>query len=158
MGELKSHGKRSFPMGYSVIKSIRRILIPWKSNSLIFLHIFLKFIFLKHGKVKIHRIPMGYLSSRMWECWSHGNYINILGSRIEPNFQCCTHMTVVEFIYLPQDHIIGVSLHFGFDDFCLVFSATFSNISAISWRPVLVVEEAGIPGENHRPYAWASNW
>ena len=25
-----------------------------------------------------------------------------------------------------------------------------------SWRPVLVVEEAGVPGENHRP--WASNW
>jgi hypothetical protein len=35
----------------------------------------------------------------------------------------------------------------------LVLNATFSNISAISWRPVLVVEEAG---ENHRP--WASNW
>ena len=34
----------------------------------------------------------------------------------------------------------------------IVFNATFSNISAISWRPVLVVEEAG---ENHRP--WASN-
>ena len=32
----------------------------------------------------------------------------------------------------------------------LVFNATFSNISAISWRPVLVVEEAGVPGENHR--------
>jgi hypothetical protein len=26
-----------------------------------------------------------------------------------------------------------------------VFSATFSNISAISWRPVLVVEEAHYP-------------
>jgi hypothetical protein len=38
----------------------------------------------------------------------------------------------------------------------LVFSATFSTISAISWRPVLVVEEAKVPGENHRP--WASNW
>ena len=38
----------------------------------------------------------------------------------------------------------------------LVFSSTFSNISAISWRPVLVVEVAGVPGENHRP--WASNW
>jgi len=25
----------------------------------------------------------------------------------------------------------------------------------ISWRPVLVVEEAGVPGD-HRP--WASNW
>jgi hypothetical protein len=32
------------------------------------------------------------------------------------------------------------------------FNATFNNISAISWRPVLVVKEAG---ENHRP--WASN-
>ena len=29
-------------------------------------------------------------------------------------------------------------------------------LSAISWRPVLVVEEAGAPGENHRPRA--SNW
>ena len=36
------------------------------------------------------------------------------------------------------------------------FNATFSNISAISWRPVLVVEEAGVSEENHRP--WASNW
>jgi hypothetical protein len=35
------------------------------------------------------------------------------------------------------------------------FKATFNNISAISWQPVLVVEEAGVPGENHRP--WASN-
>ena len=37
-----------------------------------------------------------------------------------------------------------------------IFNATFNNISAISWRPVLVVEEAGVPGENHRP--WPSNW
>jgi hypothetical protein len=26
-----------------------------------------------------------------------------------------------------------------------VFNATISSISAISWRPVLVVEEAGVP-------------
>ena len=31
----------------------------------------------------------------------------------------------------------------------LVFNVTFSNISAISWQPVLVVVEAGVPGENH---------
>ena len=37
----------------------------------------------------------------------------------------------------------------------LVSNATFSNISAISWWPVLVVEEAWVPGENHRP--WVSN-
>ena len=38
----------------------------------------------------------------------------------------------------------------------IVFNATFSNISAISWRPVLVVEEIGVPGETHRP--WTNNW
>ena len=38
----------------------------------------------------------------------------------------------------------------------VVFNATFNNISAISWRPVLMVEEAGVPGENPRP--WASKW
>jgi len=38
----------------------------------------------------------------------------------------------------------------------IVLSATFSIISAISWQSVLVVEEAGVPGENHR--RWASNW
>jgi hypothetical protein len=35
----------------------------------------------------------------------------------------------------------------------MVFNATFNNISVISWQPVLVVEEAGVPGENHRPCA-----
>jgi hypothetical protein len=35
----------------------------------------------------------------------------------------------------------------------IYFNATFSNIPG---QPVLVVEEAGVPGENHRP--WASNW
>ena len=29
------------------------------------------------------------------------------------------------------------------------FSATFNNISVISWRSVLLVEETGGPGENH---------
>ena len=37
-------------------------------------------------------------------------------------------------------------------DWFLVFSATFSNISAISWRPVLVVEETRVSGENHQPW------
>jgi hypothetical protein len=38
----------------------------------------------------------------------------------------------------------------------MVFNATFSNISAISWRSVLLVEESGVPGENHRPTT--SHW
>jgi len=31
----------------------------------------------------------------------------------------------------------------------MVFKATFNNISAISWQSVLLVEETGLPGENH---------
>jgi hypothetical protein len=31
----------------------------------------------------------------------------------------------------------------------MVFNATFNNISVISWRSVLFVEETGVPGENH---------
>jgi hypothetical protein len=32
----------------------------------------------------------------------------------------------------------------------MVFNATFNNILAISWRSVILVEETGVPGENHR--------
>ena len=32
----------------------------------------------------------------------------------------------------------------------MVFHTTFNNISVISWRSVLLVEETGIPRENHR--------
>ena len=35
----------------------------------------------------------------------------------------------------------------------MVFNATFNSISAISWRSVLLVEETGGSGENHRPVA-----
>jgi hypothetical protein len=38
----------------------------------------------------------------------------------------------------------------------MVFNATFNNISVISWRSVLLVEETGGPEENHRPVA--SHW
>jgi hypothetical protein len=38
----------------------------------------------------------------------------------------------------------------------MMFNATFNNISVISWRSVLLVEETGVPGENHRPVG--SHW
>jgi len=31
----------------------------------------------------------------------------------------------------------------------MVFDATFNNISAVSWRSVLLVEETRLPGKNH---------
>ena len=33
----------------------------------------------------------------------------------------------------------------------MVFNTTFNNISVISWWSVLLVEETGVPVENHRP-------
>jgi hypothetical protein len=41
------------------------------------------------------------------------------------------------------------------NDLCYIF-ATFNNISVISWRSILLVEEIGVPGGDHRPTA--SHW
>jgi hypothetical protein len=38
----------------------------------------------------------------------------------------------------------------------MVFNATFNNISVISNRSVLLVEETGVSGENYRPAT--SHW
>jgi hypothetical protein len=38
---------------------------------------------------------------------------------------------------------------FGF----MLFNTTFNNISVISWQSVLLMEETGVPGENHRAVA-----
>ena len=35
----------------------------------------------------------------------------------------------------------------------MIFITTLNNISAILWRSVLLAEETGVPGENHRPAA-----
>ena len=38
----------------------------------------------------------------------------------------------------------------------IVFNAAFRNMSVISWRSALLLDESGIPRENHRP--GASDW
>ena len=38
----------------------------------------------------------------------------------------------------------------------VVFDATFNNISVVSWRSVLLVDETRVPGENH--CSAASHW
>jgi len=38
----------------------------------------------------------------------------------------------------------------------MLFNTIFNNISVILWRSNLLVEETGVPGENHRPAA--SDW
>ena len=50
------------------------------------------------------------------------------------------------FLLETEDFIVSVRV--------MVFYTTFNNISVISWRPVLLVEETGVPGESHRPAAF----
>ena len=61
------------------------------------------------------------------------------------------HILISIFEYRKHSKYDGVSLLLVdlIDFWC--FNATFSNMSAISWRSVLVVEEAGVPGKNHLP-------
>jgi hypothetical protein len=33
----------------------------------------------------------------------------------------------------------------------MVFNVTFNNIPVILWQSILLVEEIGVPGDNHRP-------
>ena len=63
--------------------------------------------------------------------------------------------------YMTQDHTkVGIPAPYCYgrkyhcyqlysDAGVMVFNATFNNISAISWQSVLLVEETGVPGENH---------
>ena len=62
----------------------------------------------------------------------------------------------LRFIHLPTTEILYNFLFSGmiwFGLWFMVFNATFNNISVIPWRSVLLVEETGVPGENHQPVA-----
>jgi hypothetical protein len=80
-----------------------------------------------------------------------------------PSFQRCPHRP--ECFYSPKierkniyikiiyKHIYKCEIGFTTDwlIWFMVFNATFNNISVISWRSVLLVEETGVPTENHWP-------
>ena len=68
--------------------------------------------------------------------------------------------------YMPELHVVGLDIgkqlfwngfKVSFFDLGLTPSSTFNNISVISWQPVILVEEARVPGENlgqvtNKPY------
>jgi hypothetical protein len=59
------------------------------------------------------------------------------------------------------EYILVSCAHSNTSFVCLmVFNTTFNNISAISWRSVLLAEETGGSGENHCPVAchWQTLW
>jgi hypothetical protein len=97
-------------------------------------------------------------------------YINLLFSSEGPEFQLSLSLQKVSgiptclffrlyFVIFSHFKLLNYLRHCGKINFCidvLCFSATFNNISAISRRTVYVLEEAGVSGENYRP--WTSNW
>jgi len=63
-----------------------------------------------------------------------------------------------EFAKLIKDHLTHLCMPhwYGVRLGVMVLIATFNNISAVSWRPVLLVEETRVHEENHRPAS--SHW
>jgi hypothetical protein len=46
--------------------------------------------------------------------------------------------------------VCKLNIHLRIESHVMVFNSTFNNISVISWWSALLVEETGVPGENHR--------
>ena len=66
---------------------------------------------------------------------------------LESNQTLIRHI-IISFIHITETGSVR--------DRAMVLNATFRNISAISWRAVLLVEETGVSGKKHRPFA--SHW
>jgi hypothetical protein len=60
-------------------------------------------------------------------------------------------ITTVVIQHLVSDRLLSLISQEGVR--VMVFNATFNNISVISWRSALLVEETGVPGKNHRTVA-----
>jgi hypothetical protein len=71
----------------------------------------------------------------------------------------CSWTVICKQKSVPQFECLGnllswryhISFRLSFFSWFTVFSATFNNISVISWRSALLVEETGGTGENYRP-------
>jgi len=87
----------------------------------------------------------------VWHCWVECLYREVLVEGIYGSSLCklnlCCSVPAKTKILLYKKSI---------SNRVMVFNATFNNISIISWPSALLVEETGVPGENHRPTA--SHW
>jgi len=54
------------------------------------------------------------------------------------------HLSHIYVIFSVRNELLG---------WCMVFNTTLNNISVISGRSVLLVDETGVPAENHRSVA-----
>ena len=66
------------------------------------------------------------------------------------------YMTVYLWIFDIIQCIFSNQLLADLGEWVMVFNAMLTNISVWLWRSVLLAEETGVPGENHRPAV--SHW
>jgi hypothetical protein len=70
---------------------------------------------------------------------NHGIYLNTIESNLYVNVKDVDNFTLNR----QNNKVIWNRVR------AMVFNTTFNNISVISWRSVLLVEETAVPGENH---------
>jgi hypothetical protein len=117
-------------------------------------------IYHTQGEHSNHYIDYVILKGLSWP-WSYGSWIyNYLCNQCLSPLMLCRftftnyiiEMCTIVIIYYDLLVYYQRLVWCGF----MVFNATFNNISVISWRWVLLVEESGGPGEDQWPAA--SHW
>jgi hypothetical protein len=91
---------------------------------------------------------------RYWKSWwqmsivmNQALFNPIKFSVLVPSWNLYFHLFLIFFFLL---------VLWSVEEGAMVFKATFNNISVTLWQSVLLVEETGVPRENHRPAA--SHW
>ena len=97
-----------------------------------------------------------------------GSILYHIGKRWHSGSECSMYWLPQKKVEMMMDRVINIFSASGdqwpLQTNCLllirvmvvVLNATFKNMSTISWQSVLMVEEIGVPGEHHRPFA--SHW
>jgi len=95
-----------------------------------------------------------YQESRSWRALSGYRRCILIISQTQPTWvRVPIPFSIFNIRHLPK--IVGFTTQFLITLWVRGYGVVrpFINISAISWRWVLSVEETGVPGENHRPVA-----
>ena len=82
----------------------------------------------------------------MWKLNKRNRICNITFHFSDNYFRLGADQNTTLLIYIQKNNCIK-----WLDGWFMMLNDTFNNISVISWRSVLLVEETGVPGENHRP-------
>ena len=105
-----------------------------------------------------------FLSNYWWQrsdIWSQASYRYPISweTFLDPSDSYFLFADIVDF-YTHWTYILYILSRWCYSiwptNYQLVFSATFNNISVMSWPSILLMEETGVPGENYRPVA--SHW